>query len=75
MGTIRIAAAQMDVKLTDREGNLARMLTKLEAAAAQGAALVVFPECALPGYCYESLAEAWPHAETIPGNICIPANG
>ena len=67
MGTIRIAAAQMDVKLTDREGNLARMLAKLEAAAAQGAALVVFPECALPGYCFESLEEARPYAETVPG--------
>ena len=67
MGTIRIAAAQMDVKLTDREGNLSRMLAKLEAAAAQGAALVVFPECALPGYCFESLEEARPYAETVPG--------
>ncbi len=65
--TIRIAAAQIDVTLADREGNLARMLAKLESAAAQGAALVVFPECALPGYCFESLAEAWPHAETVPG--------
>lgn len=64
---IRIAAAQMDVTLGDREGNLARMLAKLEAAAGQGARLVVFPECALPGYCFESLAEARPHAETVPG--------
>ena len=46
---------------------LARMLAKLEAAAAQGAALVVFPECALPGYCFESLEEARPYAETVPG--------
>ncbi len=65
--TIRIAAAQIDVKLADREGNQARMLAKLESAAEQGAALVVFPECALPGYCFESLAEARPHAETVPG--------
>ena len=67
MATIRIAAAQMDVKLADREGNLSRMLAKLETAAAQGAALVVFPECALPGYCFESLEEARPYAETVPG--------
>jgi 5-aminopentanamidase len=66
-GPIRIAAVQMDVKLADREGNLARMLAKLESAAGQGAALVVFPECALPGYCFESLEEARPHAESIPG--------
>src|SRR5262245_45537340 len=67
MGTIRIAAAQMDVKLADREGNLARMLAKLETAAKEGSSVVVFPECALPGYCFESLDEARPHAETIPG--------
>ena len=67
MATIRIAAAQMDVKLADREGNLARMLAKLETAAVQGAELVVFPECALPGYCFESLEEARPYAETVPG--------
>jgi len=65
--TVRIAAVQMDVKLADREGNLARMLAKLETAAKEGAAVVVFPECALPGYCFEGLDEARPHAETIPG--------
>jgi len=44
--------------------------TGLEAvvlAAGRGARLVVFPECALCGYCYESKEEAWPHAETLPG--------
>ena len=28
---------------------------------------MVFPECALTGYCFESKAEAWPFAETVPG--------
>jgi predicted amidohydrolase len=28
---------------------------------------VIFPECALTGYCFESKAEAWPHAEPLPG--------
>ncbi len=69
--TIRIAAAQIDVKLADREGNLARMLAKLETAVKEAAALVVFPECALPGYCFESLAEARPHAETVHGPATI----
>jgi 5-aminopentanamidase len=67
MASIRIAAAQIDIKFTDREGNLARMLSKLETAAKEGAALVVFPECAIPGYCYESLEEARPYVETVPG--------
>ena len=40
---------------------------RLQDAAKQGAKLVVFPECALSGYGFESLAEARPHAETLPG--------
>jgi predicted amidohydrolase len=61
--TIRAAAVQMDVKLGDNAGNLACVLAKLEEAAANGAKLVVFPECALSGYCFESLKEARRHAE------------
>src|SRR6185295_2691256 len=57
----------MDVKLADREANLANMLTRLEEAAGQGASLVVFPECVLTGYCFESLEEALRHAESIHG--------
>jgi predicted amidohydrolase len=39
----------------------------LEMAAANAARLVVFPECALAGYCYRSKEEAWPLGQTIPG--------
>ena len=28
---------------------------------------MIFPECAVPGYCYESKEEALPHAEPVPG--------
>lgn len=28
---------------------------------------MIFPECAIPGYCFESKAEAMPFAETLPG--------
>ena len=43
------------------------MRARLREAADHGARLVIFPECALPGYCFESLAEALPHAEPVPG--------
>jgi len=65
--TWRIAGVQMDIRLGDKEHNLEHIRVKLREAAAQGARLVIFPECALPGYCFESKEEAWPHAEPLPG--------
>lgn len=62
-----IAAVQMNVDLADKESNLRRMLFFLEQTAGEGAKLIVFPECALTGYCFDSLEEARPHAEPIPG--------
>ncbi len=64
---MKVAAVQMDVKIFEKDQNLNRILERLEAAASAGAKLVVFPECALTGYCFTSLEEAWPMAETIPG--------
>jgi predicted amidohydrolase len=57
----------MNVDFADKESNLRRMLFFLEQAAGEGARLTVFPECALTGYCFDSLEEARPHAEPIPG--------
>ncbi len=65
--TVKIAGAQIDIALGDASRNLARMEDVVAETARQGARLTVFPECALPGYCFESLDEARPHAETIPG--------
>jgi predicted amidohydrolase len=62
-----IALAQIDIAFADRERNLARIIQVLGETAAKGASLTVFPEAALPGYCFDSLDEARPHAETIPG--------
>lgn len=62
-----IALAQIDITFADRERNLARMREVLGQAAAKGAKLVVFPEAALTGYCFDSLEEARPHAEPIRG--------
>lgn len=63
----KIAAVQMDCAFADKAKNLATIRARLAEAAGNGAKLVIFPECALPGYCYESKEEAWPHAETVPG--------
>ena len=63
----KIALAQIDIAFADRDRNLARMIEVLEQTASKGAKLTVFPEAALVGYCFDSLAEARPHAETIPG--------
>lgn len=67
----KIACVQMDCRLADKEANLRAMLDWLREAASQGAQLVVFPECALTGYCFDRKEDALAHAEPIPG----PATG
>jgi predicted amidohydrolase len=64
---MKVAAVQMDVKILEKDRNLEKILAQFEAAARAGARLVVFPECALSGYCFTSREEAWPAAETVPG--------
>ncbi|TXT21734.1 MAG: nitrilase/cyanide hydratase and apolipoprotein N-acyltransferase [Planctomycetota bacterium] len=64
---MRIAAVQMDVTIGQPAANLTVMLSKLQEAAAAGAKLICFPECALTGYCFESVSEAMPFAQTLPG--------
>jgi predicted amidohydrolase len=67
MSNWKIACVQMDCRLADRLANLAAIRSRFADAVAAGAQLVVFPECAISGYCYDSKGEAWPHAEPIPG--------
>ncbi|WP_164104081.1 carbon-nitrogen hydrolase family protein [Candidatus Laterigemmans baculatus] len=62
---MRVAAAQIDVKLGEVEANLAAAVDWIGRAAEAGADLVVLPECALTGYCFESREEALPHARAI----------
>lgn len=62
---MRVAAAQIDVKLGEVEANLDAALGWIERAAEAGADLVVLPECALTGYCFESREEAVPCARAI----------
>ena len=67
MSKWKIAAVQMDCTFADQANNLDTIRARLREAADNGAQLVIFPECALPGYCYDSKAEAMPFAEPIPG--------
>jgi predicted amidohydrolase len=64
---MKAAAVQMDVKILAKQHNLDQILRRLEEAAKAGAKLVVFPECALTGYCFVSAEEAAPVAEEVPG--------
>jgi predicted amidohydrolase len=67
MPTWTVAGVQMDCKLADKPANLRAMTDRLAAAADRGARLVVFPECALTGYGFESRAQAKAAAEPLPG--------
>jgi predicted amidohydrolase len=64
---VTIAGVQMDCRIGEKNANLAAMERFARQAAARGARLVVFPECALTGYCFEEAAEARRQAETVPG--------
>ena len=57
----------MEPRLAEKERNLDAALARLEEAAAAGAELLVLPECAIPGYMFDSAEEALPYAEEIPG--------
>jgi predicted amidohydrolase len=66
---VRIAAVQLNPRLADVEWNLNAVVDALSRAAASGAQLVVFPECAITGYVFDSLQEALSVAEAIPGSV------
>src|SRR5260370_35641455 len=64
---MRVAVAQIEPKLGENERNLDVCLARLGEAAAAGAELLVLPECAIPGYMFDSAEEALPYAGEIPG--------
>lgn len=79
---MRIAGVQMDLELGQTAKNLDRMFSHLSTAAGRGAELVIFPECALSGYVFNSRDEALAHAQPLPGpaieaftQACRDANG
>src|SRR5580765_889947 len=64
---MRVAVAQVEPKLGEKDRNLEMCFACLEEAAAAGAELLVLPEMAIPGYMFDSAGEALPYAEEIPG--------
>ena len=62
-----IAGVQFDVRLGEVKANLDCIASFASEARQAGAELVVFPECAVPGYCFESKQEALEFAGTVPG--------
>jgi predicted amidohydrolase len=67
MGKTKIACVQMDVVIGDVEANRRTIVRRLGEATDGAAELVIFPECALTGYCFDSLEEAARFAEPIDG--------
>ena len=57
-GLVRLASVQMDTRIGEIQINVARCRAAAQVAAREGSALAVFPECALTGYCFDSLEAA-----------------
>ena len=62
-----IACVQMDIEIGKVDVNRNRIVERIRTAADAGAELAVFPECAISGYCFDSLEEAAPFSEPIDG--------
>jgi predicted amidohydrolase len=64
---VKIACIQMEPFLMDKDKNMTKCIELLTTASKQGARLIIFPEATLTGYVYNSLDEALPFAEPVPG--------
>lgn len=67
MALTRIACVQMDSHLGQVDYNRNHIATRIHLAAQNGANIVIFPEAAITGYCFESLQEAAEFAEPADG--------
>src|SRR5262249_14232823 len=67
MPTWKIAGVQMDCRLGGPSSHLDTIRPALRRGADEGARLVIFPECALTGYAFDSRDEALPFAQPVPG--------
>jgi predicted amidohydrolase len=70
---VRIAVVQCDPKVgvENMDRNLEAAKSYLNAAARQGAKLVVLPELVTTGYCFTGREEAFAHSETIPDGRAV----
>lgn len=66
-----VAGIQCDPQLGRPDRNLEMIATWSAQARSAGAALAIFPECAVPGYCYDSAEEALAFAESVPGPATV----
>lgn len=64
---MKVAAVQIDIAIGEVENNLQQIVELYGEARSEGAELVIFPECALTGYCFDDLNEARQFAQPIPG--------
>jgi predicted amidohydrolase len=65
--TFVVAGVQCDPQIARPDHNLEMIADWSAQARNAGASLAIFPECAVPGYCFDSLEEGLAIAETIPG--------
>lgn len=64
---MQISGIQTDVKLGEIQTNLDLLARTIGEEAEQGSRMVVFPECFLTGYCFESLEEAREYTQPLDG--------
>ena len=64
---MKIACVQTDVEFKNVNANLSLLEKTVRAEISQGTELTIFPECFTAGYCFDSLDEAMPFGESIPG--------
>ena len=62
-----VAGVQMDCTLGEGVANRAAIMAKLQQASDRGAKLIVFPECVVTGYGFESRNQIRAVAEPLPG--------
>ena len=62
-----VAGVQMEPRICENKQNVDRAIGYCREAHKNGAKIVVFPECALSGYCFADLPEAASVSESIPG--------
>lgn len=67
MSEVKVAAIQFEPVLFEKDGNLDRLERLVEEAARGGAQLIVTPEMATTGYCWQSREEIAPYVESVPG--------
>ena len=63
----RVACVQMDCEIGNPEANRQKIVVRIRETVARAAQLIIFPECALTGYCFDSLEEAVQFAEPQDG--------